>query len=262
MVSAFLSTAVLVFVYMFFWFALAQRLSNFGIVDVAWGLGYVLIAVFNLLNAEEVTPRQIVVTALVGVWGLRLAVYLYYRNWGKPEDYRYRRMRERWGDGAGVHAFWKIFMLQGLLMLAAGYPLILVHAMPGPAFSILDAAGIVVWTTGFLMETIADAQLRRFVRKDRKGNEVMTGGLWRYSRHPNYFGEALLWWGIFLLIVSVPCGWAAAGGPLVITLLLLFVSGVPLLEKRYAGNPAFQAYARRTSLFIPWFPKKSSPNDD
>ena len=256
MVSAFVSTAILIFIFMFLWFALAQRMFNFGIVDVAWGLGFVLIAVFNLLNAEFASARQIVVTSLVAVWGIRLAVYVYYRNWGRDEDYRYRQMRELWGEQASMNAFWKIFMFQGLMMLMAGYPLIMVHTIPGPVFSILDSIGLVIWILGFSMEVIADVQLRLFVTYEKKDKQdVMTKGLWRYSRHPNYFGEALLWWGIFLMIISIPRGWMAFGGPLLITFLVRFVSGVPLLEKRYADNPMFQAYARRTRIFVPWFPK-------
>ena len=249
-------TTLLIFVYMSLFFTLSQRMGNMAIVDVAWGSGFPLIVLFNLILADQMTTRQLIVTALVVVWGARLAIHLYARNWGKPEDFRYRQMRERWGQKAASRSFWFVFMLQGFLMLLVGYPLIMVHAVRGPALTVLDYVGVAVWAAAFLCEIVADAQLRRFVRFEKKSpDDVMTKGLWRFSRHPNYFGEVVLWWGFFLLLLSIPHGWMAVGGPLVLTFLLLKVSDVPLLEKRYADNPAYQEYSRKTSMFIPWFPK-------
>ena len=257
MLRLLIETALLIVVYMSLFFVLGQIKKNNGIVDVAWGGGFVLIVLYNLLRSTSPMPRQVLVTILVAVWGLRLAIHLYNRNWAKPEDFRYRKMREKWGKKATSRAFWFVYMFQGLLMLLVSYPLIMAHAMPGGSLATLDFAGVAVWIIGFLFEIVSDAQLKRFVRREKKGaDDIMTGGLWRYSRHPNYFGEVLLWWGLFLILLSIPHGWAAVGSPLLVTFLLVKVSGVPLLEKRYADNAAYQAYARKTSVFIPWFPKK------
>jgi len=239
------------------YFFIAMRIKNNGIVDIAWGGGFILISLSNLMMAEIITLRQIIVSVFVLVWGIRLISHIYSRNHGKPEDFRYRKMRERWGIKADIRSFTHIFMLQGVLLLLIGYPLMLVHLFPGPGFTLFDGAGIFIWILGFTIETVSDLQLYRFIQvKKSKENPVITTGLWRYSRHPNYFGEALLWWGIFLLLLSVPNGFSAVFGPVLITFLLLKVSGVPLLEKRYAEDPYYQKYAEKTSIFIPWFPKK------
>ena len=254
--AAFSLTACVIFVYMFLFFVLAQKMGNNAIVDVAWGGGFVVIVIFNLMMTQQVTTRQIIVTALVTLWGIRLFIHLYNRNWGKPEEYRYRQMREKWGNKATWRAFWVVFMFQGFLMLIVGYPLILVQVFPWREISVIDGVGIGVWTVGLLFEVIADNQLKRFVTNEKKDrSHVMTRGLWRYSRHPNYFGEVLLWWGIYLIVIQVPLGWTGVVSPLMITFLLLRVSGIPLLEKRYLNNAAYQAYAEKTSVFVPWFPK-------
>jgi steroid 5-alpha reductase family enzyme len=165
-------------------------------------------------------------------------------------------MREKWGGLAYVKSFTHIFMLQGFLLLFIAYPLILVNVLPKAGFNILDAVGIAIWATGFFFEVAGDYQLSRFIKYEKKSkSDIMTKGLWRYSRHPNYFGEALLWWGIFLIVLSTPYGWAAIFSPIIIDYLLLKVSGVPLLEKRYKDNEKYQRYAQKTNKFVPWFPR-------
>ncbi|MCI0494991.1 DUF1295 domain-containing protein, partial [candidate division KSB1 bacterium] len=134
-----------------------------------------------------------------------------------------------------------------------------VNANPKPGFTFFDLIGILIWIAGFLFEVIADVQLQKFIRKEKTpANPIMTKGLWKYSRHPNYFGEALVWWGIFCIVLSIPNGWVAVFSPIAITFLLLKISGVPLLEKKYQNYPAYQEYASRTSMFIPWFPENRS----
>jgi len=252
-----LISAAALWIYMTaFYFAARIRNDN-SLADVAWGLGFVLLAFVNLAAAGAITLRQTAVTLLVTIWGLRLAVHVYSRSRGKPEDFRYAEMRRKWGKRAPLFSYLRVFLLQGVLLYIIAIPVILIHTAPGALFGITDALGIFLWSAGFAVEAAADAQLRRFVRfRKSPENPIMTGGLWRFSRHPNYFGEALLWWGIFLLAVRVPGGWAGVISPLLIGFLLRFVSGVPLLERKYADNPRFREYAARTNAFFPWFEKR------
>jgi len=250
-----LTVALSVFAYMTFVYLVAQIKSDYSVVDIAWGPGFVLVGVLSLFLAPTTTMRGIIAAVLVGTWGLRLGFHILQRNWGKEEDYRYREMRENWGGNAFLISYVRIFLLQGLLLLVVSYPLILINFFPEEGLGLLDYLGIIIWLIGFGFEVIGDYQLSRFIsNRKSESNRIMTEGLWRYTRHPNYFGEALLWWGVYLLAVSVPYGWAGFLGPVTIGYLLLFVSGVPLLEKRYADDEEYQKYAEKTNKFFPWFP--------
>ncbi|HDP99981.1 MAG TPA: DUF1295 domain-containing protein, partial [bacterium] len=194
---------------------------------------------------------------LVTIWGLRLAIHIFLRNKGKPEDFRYRNMRERWGSKAGIKSYTHVFLLQGFLLLLIAYPVIIVNQHHQYEITPFDLLGITLWIVGFLFEVIGDWQLKRFIKyKKCESNQILKTGIWRYTRHANYFGESLVWWGIFFIVLSVPNGWWAIFSPVLITFLLLKVSGVPLLEKKYQDNKEFQYYAKKTNKFIPWFPKK------
>lgn len=253
-----LISAVAIWIYMTGFYLAARTRNNNSLADVAWGMGFVLLTGLNLAMAREITLRQTVMTVLVTGWGLRLFFHVYSRNRGKAEDFRYAEMRRKWGRRAPVFSYTHVFLLQGALLLIVAIPIILTNADPSAPFGIPEALGVLVWCAGFVVEAAADSQLSRFVRfRKSPENPIMTEGLWRFSRHPNYFGEALLWWGIFLLAVRVPGGWVAAASPLLIGFLLRFVSGVPLLEKKYADNPRFQEYARKTNVFVPWFQRKT-----
>jgi steroid 5-alpha reductase family enzyme len=238
-------------------YLIALNRKDNSIADIAWGIGFIFIAILNLILAESVYLRQLIVAGLVFIWGIRLGLHIYLRSRGKPEDFRYAEMRRRWGNKASLKSFTHVFMFQGLVLLLIGYPIIMVNAYARPNFAIPDLIGIVIWVVGFAFEFVADIQLQNFIRKEKTlANSVMTEGLWKYSRHPNYFGESLVWWGIFFIVLSIPNGWLAIFSPVMITFFLLKVSGIPLLEKKYQSNPAYQEYARRTSMFIPWFPEK------
>jgi len=249
-------SAAALWIYMTAFYFIARIRKNNSLADVAWGMGFVLLAYLNLLRAPEITFRQVVMTVLVTVWGVRLSFHVYSRNRGKPEDFRYAEMRRKWGRRAPLFGYTHVFLLQGALLFIVAIPIILINANPSVSFGIADASGVLVWCAGLAFEAAADTQLSRFVRfRKSPENPIMTEGLWRFSRHPNYFGEALLWWGIFLMAVRVPGGWAAVISPLLIGFLLRFVSGVPLLEKKYADNTRFREYAKRTNVFVPWIPK-------
>jgi len=246
-----IETVILVFVYMCAAFLIALKKKDNSVADVFWGAGFVLIAWFTLLGTMSFEYEQVVITGLVTVWGVRLAYHIFKRKRGKPEDFRYAKWREEWGEWVNLRAFFQVFMLQGFLMLVVSTPVWLTNLYYEKNSFWFLIVGTLVWIFGFVFEAVGDAQLAAFVKTKKEG-EIMTKGLWKYTRHPNYFGEAVMWWGIFIISGSLP----AVIGPLLITFLLLKVSGVPLLEKKYAGNPAWELYKKETSVFIPWFPKK------
>jgi len=254
---AFMWTAAAVFLYMTALFLGALWRRDNSIVDIGWGPGFILVAGLTLLWRGEIVWRPLLVSILIAVWGFRLGIHIYLRKRGKPEDFRYAAWRRAWGRSFVPRSFFQIFMLQGLLLLLVAWPIWLTNLSPARPLTILDAVGGLVWLAGFVLETVSDGQMERFRRDPAHKGRIMTGGLWSASRHPNYFGEAVQWWGLFLIALSGISGWTAAVSPLLITVLLLKVSGIPMLEKKYAGNAEFAAYARRTSVFIPWFPRRA-----
>ncbi|HDQ45445.1 MAG TPA: DUF1295 domain-containing protein [bacterium] len=250
-------TGAALLVYMAGSYLIANRMQNNGIADLAWGGGFILVAVLNLCLSGTFSPRHLWVTGWIVLWGARLIGHVWPRIRSGREDWRYAAMRRRWGVSAAWKSFTHVFLLQGILLFLIAFPLVLIHADASSRWTALDTAGSALLVFGLVFEAVADLQLARFIRtRKSKENPVMKTGLWKYSRHPNYFGEILVWWGLFVIALSAPWGWAAVISPLLITFLLLKVSGVPLLEKRYAGVPEYREYARRTPVFIPWFPKK------
>ncbi len=255
--KVFATAAVIVLAYMTLVFMVALAKKNNGVVDIAWGPGFILVtvAIFALYGSGQ--ARQWLALALVLTWGGRLALHIFRRNRGREEDFRYAAWRRQWGRYFVIRSFGQIFMLQGLLLLLVVTPVLLIVGQAQPQLNLLDGLGLLAWLTGFLFETVGDRQLAAFIRDPANRGKLMTGGLWSYTRHPNYFGEAAMWWGMAIIALSAPRGWLGLAGPLVITNLLLFVSGVPLLEKKYAGRPDWEEYKKRTPVFFPWFPKKS-----
>ncbi len=256
------SCAVLIAAYMTSWFAVALIRKDNSVADIAWGLGFVLVAAYTFFALRTSLLLPTLVTSLVAVWGLRLSLHIFRRNRRKGEDPRYAEWRRKWGRSFVWRSYLQVFLLQGLFMLVISFPVLLintyrwVHPPLSATRGGFALAGFLVWGLGFFFEAVGDAQLARFKRDPANKGRIMDRGLWRYTRHPNYFGESLMWWGIFLIALEVPGGWATVVSPALITFLLVRVSGVPLLERRNAGNPEFQAYARRTSAFIPFPPKR------
>ena len=222
-----------------------------GLADLFWGLGFVGVAWVYHVRLEASGARSLLVPLLTTVWGVRLSLHLALRNLGRPEDYRYREMREARGASFWWVSLFTVFLLQATLLWIVSFPLFHVQRGSGPPGWVgLIGAGVAV--LGLLLESVADAQLARFRRTRAHPGEVMDQGLWRYSRHPNYFGDAVFWWGVGLMALEVPGGWWTTIGPVVMTVLLLRVSGVTLLEQRLASEkPAYRAYAERTNAFIP-----------
>jgi steroid 5-alpha reductase family enzyme len=227
------------------------------IVDTFWGLGFVLIAAVCYAITGGYHQRKVLITSLVAVWGSRLAAHIFLRNKGKGEDFRYKAMRARFGKRFPIVSLFTVFGLQGLLMWIISLPIQIAEISREPArLTWLDWAGAVIWLTGFLFETIGDAQLARFKTDSGNKGKVMDRGLWRYTRHPNYFGDALLWWGLYVIALSTPVGAWTVISPLMMTGLLIKVSGVALLEKTLnKTKPEYRNYVRRTSAFFPWVPR-------
>ncbi len=242
--------------YMTLFFVVAQLKGDNGIVDVAWGVGFIVITIVTLAFHGDPGARALLLAGLVVAWGLRLAIHIAIRNHGRGEDFRYAKWRQDWGDSFVVRSFLRVFMLQGFFLVVVASPIIFVTA-DRQAIDLrwLDVIGVVVWLVGLLFEAIGDYQLMRFKRDPVNKGRVMDFGLWRYTRHPNYFGEATLWWGIFVVALSADHGYLSVIGPAILTFLLLRVSGVTMLEKKYSGDPAYAAYQRRTSSFIPLPPR-------
>jgi len=251
------TSILLVFIYFLLLFFLAIIKKDNSIADIAWGTGFILVAGYNYFSNPNPSLRQLLVTLLITIWGLRLSIYIFSRNVGKKEDFRYAQWRKDWGKNWLLRSFLQVFMLQGLFLLTIVYPVFLLHNdTSGNSLTILDKIGFAVWIIGFYFQAVGDLQKTCFKNKPENKGKILQSGLWKYTRHPNYFGESAMWWGIFLIVLNVPNGWIAIFSPVIITFLLLFVSGIPLLEKKYENNSEFQAYAKHTSPFIPWFPKK------
>jgi steroid 5-alpha reductase family enzyme len=227
------------------------------IVDIVWGLGFVLIAATALAVGEGFDARRQLLLVLVGIWGLRLSGYLAWRNLGHGEDYRYQAMRKRWGDRFWLVSLGQVFLLQGVLMWVVSLPVQLAATADEPSsFGVLAYVGVALWFVGLLFETLGDAQLARFKADEHNRGRVMDRGLWRYTRHPNYFGDFCVWWGIFLVAAEAgPARWGIIG-PAVMSFLLLRVSGVAMLEKTIGKRrPGYDEYVARTSAFFPRPPK-------
>ena len=229
---------------------------NVGLVDIFWSLFFVLAALMYAAAATPAGPRTAIVLVLVAAWALRLAGYLTARNWNAPEDHRYQQIRARNQPNFEWKSLYLVFGLQGLLAWIISAPLAVAIASPRP-MSVVDAAGFALATFGILFETIADRQLAEFRRDPASRGRVLDRGLWAWSRHPNYFGECCVWWGFYLVAVAAGGAWTLFA-PLLMTLLLLRVSGVSLLEKDIGERrPAYRDYVARTSAFVPLPPRRS-----
>lgn len=254
--SIFIQVLLVLLAYFVIFFVIAQILKNNSIVDIGWGLGFVVAAIYSFIAGGNFDLTSIIVTAVVSIWGLRLFYYIIRRNWKKPEDFRYVNMRKNWeGKIPALQAFIRVFMLQMILMYIISLPVIVSNAYSSPGVSVFLILGLIIWLIGFYFEAVGDRQLKKFKSDMNNKGKIMQNGIWKYTRHPNYFGESAMWTGIFIMSLNKGHAYLTFISPVLITLLLLFVSGVPLLEKRYEGNSDYEVYKKRTSKFFPWFPK-------
>lgn len=252
------TAAITIAVLMIGTWSVSVAVKNASIVDIVWGLGFVCVAWAVRFRVDGFSARQNLLVALTTIWGLRLAGYLFWRNHGKGEDYRYRNMRKHWGARFPWVSLVTVFGLQGVLMFVVSLPVQLGQGPLTPDLGWLAVAGVIVWAIGLFFEVVGDAQLARFKADPANAGALMTTGLWKYTRHPNYFGDACVWWGIALVAAETTVGRWGLIGAAVMTVLLRRVSGVVLLEKSLSKRkPGYAEYIARTSAFIPRPPKKA-----
>jgi steroid 5-alpha reductase family enzyme len=253
--NIYFTLALILFLYMSFWFVVSLLKKRNDVADVAWGLGFMLLAWTSFFIGAGSGLRGLLVNILVSAWGLRLAWHIYSRNKGKTEDYRYLAWRREWGKWFYLRSYLQIYILQGFLLFLIALPVLIINTNQSTSLRWFDLIGVAIWLLGFLFEVIGDAQLARFLKNPANKGKLMQSGLWAYTRHPNYFGEVTLWWGMWLIATPVPYGVLGVIGPITITFLILKVSGIPMLEKEMEKHPDFLEYKKRTSMFIPWFSK-------
>jgi steroid 5-alpha reductase family enzyme len=239
------------------WLA-SLALRNASLVDVWWGPGFAGIAAIAFWAAPAPGARGVLILSLTSLWGLRLGAYLLWRNAGAGEDPRYAAMRRRHGTAFPVRSLGTVFGLQGLLQWGVSLPIQVTMLRPGdPALGPLDALGIGLFAVGLFFESVGDLQLARFQADPARRGRVLDRGLWRYTRHPNYFGDFLVWWGLFTVSASTPLGPWTFTSPIVMSVLLMRVSGVPLLERSLERTrPGYRDYQQRTPAFFPWLPRR------
>lgn len=257
--TVFASVAV-IFVVGITWLISLFKKDN-SVMDIAYGVCFMAIALYTYVQTD--VPQDVRATAItvcVLAWGARLSYRIWKRNLKVGEDYRYRSWRLAWMEKGSTYfylrSFFQIFALQAVIVITIALPIVFANTISGPQFSFLNLLGFGIWMIGFYMQARADSELDYFLKHRHPVHKVLKTGLWKYSRHPNYFGEALMWWGILIMIVGLPYWHVALISPLLITYLVRFVSGVPLLEMRFAHDADYQEYSRKTNAFIPWFPKK------
>ncbi len=255
MVNALLFVLLVMIIFMVAMFGVARVLRRYDFVDVCWGLVFSVGAVTSWLLSEQHMAGT-VATALVVAWGLRLAWHIFRRlRRTSQEDPRYVELRKNWRGSETYNMFTRVFLTQALLAFGVVLPVLILNLTSGVMWSPVAMAGLVVWIVGFTLESLADRQLAWFIKKPEHKGKLMDRGLWRYSRHPNYFGEITQWWGLGLLGLVGSYGVFGLIGPVLITYLIVFVSGLPPSERRFEGRPGWDEYKRRTSALIPWFRK-------
>lgn len=247
----------IIFVLMTLLWLYSLKIKNASIVDIFWGTGFVITFWAALLiGSIEATTRILVLGAIVSIWGLRLSIHIFSRNHSQPEDFRYAAWRAENGSAWWWRSFFKVFLLQGIIMLIVAAPLIAVLAAnPTDTNCSCEYAGFGLWLVGFMFEAGGDSQLSRFKKDPANKGKLLTTGYWSVTRHPNYFGDAAQWWGFWLFAFSAGAWWTVFS-PLIMTFLLVKVSGVAMLERTMKTKPGYEEYIARTSAFFPWFPKK------
>jgi steroid 5-alpha reductase family enzyme len=234
--------------------------KNVTIADSLWGLGFVLIAWLTFFRTEGFLALKLIITILVTLWGLRLFSHMITRSRGKAEDPRYGEWRKKHGKSFWFVSLYKVFLVQALFQwcIAFGIQYGQISKMPS-SLTLLDLLGVFIWIAGFVIESLADRQLKQFLADPINKGRIMNRKLWKYSRHPNYFGESLMWWGLFFIVLSTPWGLWTIVSPMLINYTLLKLTGVTLMEEtQFKGNMEYQQYILQTSSFIPWFPKKTA----
>jgi steroid 5-alpha reductase family enzyme len=252
-----LYAAIVAVSYMTILFIIATIIKDNSILDIAWGPGFIVVAWAMLFINADFGARQFLAAALVTIWGLRLGIRIFRRNIGKGEDPRYVKFREEWGKTFVLRSYFQLFLFQALILLLNITPVMIIMSGIRENLVWSDYIGLAIWVVGFLFESVGDYQLDTFLKDPANRGTIINRGLWKYTRHPNYFGESTMWWGIFIIALNQPWGWIGVIGPIAITGMILFVSGIPMTEKMMEKTPGWEEYKRQTSAFVPWFKKAS-----
>ncbi len=247
-----------VMLFEFLGWLVSLKKKNVTIADSMWGAGFIIITWLTFILGDGYLVRNVIITVPVTIWGLRLSYHITRRSIGKPEDPRYTEWRNEYGNKFPVVSLFRVFLVQGLFMWLIALSIQLAQLFPRPeSLTLADYAGLGIWVIGFIIESSADRQLAHFIKDPANRGRVMRYKLWRYSRHPNYFGEATIWWGIYVICCATEYGFLTIISPMLITYTLLKITGVSLMEQTmFKGNAEYEDYKRTTSSFIPWFPGK------
>lgn len=243
-------------------FLIVRIKKDTSIGNFTWGGGVLLLTLLSFFHIPLfITPRKILITSLITLWATRLITYIYIR-YKKSADPRYVDWEKSWGKFSFLASFVWIVIMQGIMLLIMSFPSVKVNSQDIGGLNILDLIGLSIWVLGYFFESVGDYQLYKFMKDPNNKGKIMDRGLWKYTRHPNYFGEISQWWGIYLIACSIlpdlfvfP-GWTTIITPLTITILIVFFTGIPWVENVFKDNPAYQEYKKRTNMLIPWFPKK------
>lgn len=239
--------SVMVLIHIFFILGVLRK--KFDIIDIGWALGFILIALMSYLH-HPLSFKNVLILLAVSIWGMRLALYIFGRGRGKPEDHRYAKFRESWKPHENLQAYLKVFLFQGLLMLIVTLPVSMGISLEVKTLSVINWIGFVIWIIGLTFESWADYYLLWFKKKPENAGKICMSGPWKLCRFPNYFGEVLLWYGMYLLCFEVSIFWTIIG-PITLNYLILKVTGVPLLEEHYKNRISYEEYSKRVPRFIP-----------
>jgi steroid 5-alpha reductase family enzyme len=258
MISLFYQASLLILTIITLLWIWSIFIKNVSIVDIFWGFGFVIINTFYVFMTGELNTRKMLILILVGIWGLRLAIYLASRNIGKGEDYRYQEFRKNYGPKRyWWFSYFQVFLLQGILIMIVSLPLLGINSSKSNGIlNTLDYLGVLVWLIGFTFEAGGDFQLARFKKNTNNKEKVLNTGFWKYTRHPNYFGDSTVWLAFAIFSIAAGSYWQALGS-IVMIVLIIKVSGLSLLEKTLKNTkPQYRDYIQKTNSFFPWFPKK------
>ena len=243
LINSSLQTLLTIFILMNIFYFLSLKFKRKDVVDIAWGLGFLIVSLFNLFLSHDFQQTKFILAFLIFLWSLRLTIYIYLRNKNKKEDFRYKNFK---------NSYFSVFLFQGFLMFLVSLPATLYNRFDG-GVSFYGFVGLLIWVVGFYFETVGDLEMFFFKKDPENKGKILRSGLWKYTRHPNYFGEVTMWWGIWILTIGSTYWYLGLIGPLTITYLILKVSGIPLLEKKYEGNKEFEKYKKETPSFFPKF---------
>lgn len=258
MLTLFLQALLIVFILVSLIWGLSVIIRNVSIVDLFWGMGFVIVDAVYFFGSGDFYTRKIIVLVLVTIWGLRLSIYLSWRNIGKGEDFRYQEFRRKYGaERYWWISYFQTFLLQGALTMLVSLPLLGVNSQTNSdSLSLIDYLGILIFIIGFVFETGGDYQLATFKKNPNNKGKVLSTGFWKYTRHPNYFGDSAVWWSFAFFSISAGSYWTIIGS-IAMTLLIIKVSGIAIIEKSLNDTkPQYRDYIRKTNAFFPWFPKK------